>query len=326
MDFRAYRRRRVVVTGATGFVGRWVARELTAAGAELFLVVRDRARAAEIFRQYEIEGESVEADLTAPGSFRSLCGTLRPAMVFNLAVHGVAGDQRDPILAERLNASLPREIAVALAEVRDRTWEGPALVHAGSALEYGTAGGDLREDTPATPTTLYGITKLAGAQAIEDISAETGLPALTARLFMLYGPGEPSGRLFPALREAARTRRPLELTTGTQKRDFTYIEDVAEGLLRLGLVAGGGHRIVNLATGTLLPVRTFVETAAQVLDVPTDLLHFGSIPARVEEMEHLAINLDRLHALAGWTPATTIPEGVRKTLQFIDLHPSEHRD
>ena len=80
--------------------------------------------------------------------------------------------------------------------------------------------------------------------------------AVTARLFTVYGPGEHCGRLLPSLIEAARAEKPLELTAGTQLRDLTYVEDVAEGLLRLGLAQAEPGSVVNLATGHLTMVRS----------------------------------------------------------------------
>ncbi len=138
---------------------------------------------------------------------------------------------------------------------------------------YGKAGGDLAEDGPALPTTLYGRTKLQGTRVLAEGGPALGLRAITARLFTVYGPGEHPGRLLPALLQAARTGRPLELSAGTQCRDFTYIEDVAEGMLRLGRSAGD-NTIVNLATGRLTSVRTFAETAAGILGIACSNLRF----------------------------------------------------
>jgi nucleoside-diphosphate-sugar epimerase len=102
------------------------------------------------------------------------------------------------------------------------------------------------------------------------------------------------------------------------KRDFNYIEDVAEGLLRLGLCTPEPGQIVNLATGKLTSIRHFVEIAAEVLNIEPDKLKFGAIPTRKEEMNHSEVALARARQLIGWIPTTGILKGIRRTLKFTE--------
>src|SRR5262249_14570083 len=118
------------------------------------------------------------------------------------------------------------------------------------------------------------------------------------------------------LLETARTGKSLPLTSGVQKRDFTYVEDVAEGLLRLGLAQAKPGEVVNLATGRLTSVRSFVETAAEILKIPADRLSFGVIPTRAEEMQHDEVTTDRLRRSTAWAPSTTVADGIRRTRNF----------
>ena len=306
-----YRGVRVAVLGASGFIGKWVARKLCAAGARTYLVVRDPASA----ERSGISGEFVKADLSDTAAVREIYTRVRPAITFNLVGYGIDPGERDEALSYRVNAALPKDICEAAAASKDSTWAGQHIVHAGSALEYGEIGGDLREDGGARPTTVYGKSKLMGTQAIAERCATLGLRGLTARLFTVYGPGEHAGRLLPSLIQASRSGEPLNLTGGTQKRDFTYVEDVADGLLRLGLAEGvEPGAVVNLATGELVSVRDFIEAAASVLNIPTATLRFGAIPLRLEEMKHNRISLERLRGMLGWVPQTSIEEGVRRTV------------
>ena len=282
-----YRGVRVAVLGASGFIGRWVARKLCAAGACAYLVVRDPASAAGTFARYEISGEIVEADLSDTAAVGEIYRRIRPAITFNLVGYGIDPGERDEAISYRMNAALPKEICEAAAAWKDSTWAGQHFVHAGSALEYGEIGGDLREDGGTRPTTVYGKSKLQGTQLVAERCAALGLRGLTARLFTVYGPGEHAGRLLPSLIQASRTGEPLNLTAGTQRRDFTYVGDVADGLLRLGLAEGVEPGVVvNLATGELVSVRDFIEGAAAVLKIPSANLRFGALPTRLEEMNH----------------------------------------
>jgi len=316
MTWRAgYRDRRVLLLGGSGFIGRWVARHLAAAGADLHLVARDPARAEALWAGLGIRGAPITADLSRPGIAAEIVQAARPCITFNLAGYGIDPLERDAARAERINHRLVAELARAAGGQRDPEWAGQDLVHAGSAAEYGAAGGTLAEDTHPQPTSLYGRTKLAGTEAVVAATGEGLLRGVAARLFTVYGPGERAGRLLPSLIEAARSRTELPLTAGTQRRDFTYVEDVAEGLLRLGALAESTETPVNLATGRLETVRRFAERAAVVLGLPVERLRFGVLPGRQDEMVHEEVSVVRLRELCGWLPGTSIEEGVRRTIE-----------
>ncbi len=307
----AYNRKRILLLGAAGFIGRAVARALRQANAELLLV--DRSPLPNSVFDGHPKPSQFLVDLLPAGSVSSLIRELQPDIVFNLAGYGVDRRQRDPDLATRMNVGVPTEAARAASQLRSE-WQGLRFVHVGSALEYGTATGNLDENSEAKPTTLYGETKLAGTLAV----AAAGGKCLTARLFMIYGPGEIEGRLLPSLIDAARTGRHIPMTDGLQRRDFTYVGDAAEGLLRLGCAAvpEKPEPIVNLATGELRSVKEFVEIAAKVLGLRREQLGFGELPGRAEEMAHLPVAVDRLkRRTGGWLPRTSIEAGVLESME-----------
>ena len=311
----AYRGVGVLVLGGTGFIGRQVARQLGLAGASLHLAARHPDRAAAELARLGVTGVPLQADLSQPGVAGELIRSVRPSITFNLAGYGVDPLERDPALADRINHTLVTELAEAAGAVRSSDWPGQDLVHAGTAAEYGSASGALREDTRPEPTSLYGRSKLAGTEAVARATGGGTVRGIAVRLFTVYGPGERSGRLLPSIIAAARAGSDLPLTSGEQRRDFTYVEDVAEGLLRLGLVAGPAPGPVNLATGRLESVRGFVERAAAVVGLPAGRLRFGARPGRPDEMAHGDVSIARLRELSGWVPATTIEDGVRRTIQ-----------
>ncbi|HEX7069999.1 MAG TPA: NAD(P)-dependent oxidoreductase, partial [Rhodothermales bacterium] len=313
----AYAGVRVLVLGASGFIGRWVARMLTEAGADLHLTVRDAQASERVFADFGVSGRVLESDFSDQREVQEVLRDVRPSITFNLAGYGVDRSERDERLAQRINADFPAEVGTAAGAVRDAAWPGQDVVHVGSALEYGEVGGDLNEETEPNPTTLYGRTKLEGTLRLRDASRTTGARAVTARLFTVYGPGEHDGRLLPSILAAHRSGESLPLTEGLQKRDFTYVEDVAEGLLRLGLAEAEPGEAINLATGRLTTVRQFAETAADVLGMPADRLQFGSVPVRSEEMAHDPVSIRRLEARTGWRPTTGIREGIALAAAFM---------
>lgn len=315
-DLTSYRGVRALVLGASGFIGRHVASALSEHGADVIAAVRDGHAAARVFREHLIAADLRVVDLSRAGEATRLLHAVRPAIVLNLAGYGVDVTERDETLAKQLNTDLPAELADALDT--HMQWGGQALVHAGSALEFGVVGGDLSHPWHCEPTTLYGRTKLDGALALRETSELRAARAICARLFTVYGPGEHAGRLLPSLIEAARKPGELPLTAGVQLRDFTHVADVAEGLLRIGLVDHEyAPRALNLATGELHTVREFVEIAANELGIARERLRFGALPTRAEEMAHEPVSIASLRALVGWVPATSIAEGVRRTRAFV---------
>ena len=312
-----YKGIKALVFGASGFIGSWVTRRLTAEGADLYLVVRPDSAFKEVFETYSIFGEVLKADLHNSGAAAKIISLVRPDLVFNLAGYGVDRSETDEAAARRINAELIAEIAVAASGVVRDGLDRTRVVHVGSALEYGESRGNFSEDSLAHPTTLYGSTKLEGTQALARVCEDTGMIGITARLFTVYGPGEHTGRLLPSLIDAAGGSCPVKLTAGLQSRDFTYVEDVAEGLLRLGLTGLVRGQRVNLATGKLTTVRDFTERTAHVLTIPSENLLFGTIPVRAEEQKHAPVTVERLRTLTGWIPTCGIEEGVRRAAEFL---------
>lgn len=311
-----YRGQLVLVLGATGFIGRWVAARLSQAGARVFLGVRDGVTARALGPVYGIDGTIVQMDAADRTSVRELLGALRPAYVFNLMGYGVDPAERCAEVAYQINARLVECVAEAAGTAAAGGGTPWKTIHVGSALEYGAVRGNLDETCVPRPTTLYGRSKLAGTLGLSRVCRSQGVPGVTARLFTVYGPGEHDGRLLPSLVRAARTSAPLELTAGEQRRDFTYVEDVADGLLWLGLAPTEPGGVVNLATGRLSRVRDFVEAATSVLQISPDRLVFGALPTRPEEMEHEPVKVERLRRLTGRVPATDLAAGIRRTAVF----------
>lgn len=311
-SLRAYAGARALVLGGAGFIGAWVTRALVRAGADVYAVVRDRRVAEHRFSRMGVILPILECDLAESGRATSVLAAVGPAVVFNLASRGVERGTRDPDAMYALNARLVSEVCDGLAHSPSMSWPGVRLVHVGSSLEYGVLADGGDEGATPRPTVEYGQTKLMGTTAVREAAGLRGLKATTARLFNVYGPGEPSSRLLPTIFRAARTSEVVPLTDGLQQRDFAYVEDVAEGLLRLGLANVTPGEVVHLATGRLTMVRSFAELAAEISGVDPRRLAFGSLATDPQEVRYGRVSVARLQALTGWRPPTTVTGGIRR--------------
>lgn len=298
-----------MILGAGGFIGSCMQHALVKAGAHVTAVFRP----GHFQPGAEFTGSVVYCDLRDSEALRREVCTATPNVVFNMAGYGVYPAQTDAGLANRINRDMIATLVDAVATLGDGDWTGAKIVHAGSAAEYGDAGGDLRENSEALPSTLYGRTKLAGTMLLAERCAVHSIPSVAARLFTVYGPGERAGRLVPTLISAAINEEPIPLTNGIQRRDFVHVDDSVSAMMRLGTVAVGAGEIVNVATGTLHSVREFVEIAATVLSIAPERLRFGAIPERAGEMRHSAVSIAKLEDLTGWRPSITPAEGINRT-------------
>jgi UDP-glucose 4-epimerase len=282
----------------------------------VWLAARNGAAAARVAGDYGIAGAIAAVDVTRPGDLLALLRDARPAVTCNLAGYGVDRRETDPALANAINLELVTHLVDLVPRNRDVQWPGLSLLHAGSAAEYGVACGDLVEDGEACPTTVYGQTKLDATRAIEAAVRGGSILAVTARLFTVYGPGEHAGRLLPSILSARTTTGDIPMTTGAQRRDFTYVGDVAEGFVRCAAGSLPGWATINLATGRLHSVREFVEQAASALEIPLTRFRFGAVPHRTDDMAHLPVSTERARGWLEWTPATTIAQGVLASDEF----------
>ena len=311
-----YRDVPAVVCGGSGFIGAWVVRALVSRGARVHIVVRDAARALAALPDLSRHIGVRVADLARPGEATRALDALQPAVVFNLAGTACDRAERDPAIMTALNDLLALELATRAASAMHHPWSGVRLVHVGSALEYGPIRGRLHESSTPHPTTDYGRSKLAGTRHVACCCERDGTTAVVARLFTVYGPGEHPGRLLPSLQAATASGGAVALTAGRQRRDFTYVEDVAEGLLRLAVSRVRPGEVVHLASGRLTSVREFAETAASVLGIGAPSLQFGALPDLPDEMWQDEVDVARLRELTAWVPETPIREGIRRAWEF----------
>jgi nucleoside-diphosphate-sugar epimerase len=283
---------RVLVTGASGFVGRWAVAALVGRGTETIAVSRRPAAAPGV--------KSIACDLLDASAARKLLAEARPDIVLHLAwtvEHGKFWTAPENL--DWVGATLTLMRAAADAGVG-------RFVGVGTCFEYAwPSSGDCEEmATPLAPTTLYAVAK----DAVRRVGAEWGgLPFAWARLFYLYGPEEHEGRLVASIAARLARGEPAPMSQGLAERDFMHVRDAGEALAAVALSGVTGP--VNIATGEGPTIREIGETLARIAGRP-ELLRVGALPDRPGDPARIVGSAARLREEAGFSPKFGLLDGL----------------
>lgn len=295
----------VTITGAGGFIGQHVVRELLAEGRRVDAVIGRQNP----FPHPPPPGLTVHrADLLDGEAASRWVRTLRPDALVHLAWYTVPGrywtaPQNDQW--RRAGAALLR----ALAETGCRR-----VVVIGTCAEYDWSDGVCSDiSTPLRPATAYGIAKNRLREQLEETCLQAGMSGAWARLFFPYGPGEAEERLVPSVIRALMRQDVVRCTQGDYLRDYIYVRDVASALV--ALLDSGVTGAVNIASGHAVTIRQLVLTLVERFG-GGGRVEFGAIPARENEPARLVADVRRLTEEVGWRPQTDLLRGLDETIAW----------
>jgi len=258
----------IVLTGATGFVGRQILRDLIARGERVRVLVRDRERLTSGYDPARVEVLEIP-DLFAEAPER-LDALLADA---DLLIHAAWYAEPGKYLTSPLNLHC-LEGTLRLAQAFRRAGGG-RFVGIGTCAEYDFSGEVLTDETPLKPSTLYAACKASVFHVLSHSLGGEGVEFGWCRLFYLHGEGEDERRLVPYVRKQLQAGEPALLSAGLQVRDFINVVDAARMIVDFSL--GSLCGVANICTGIPMTVR---ELAEQIADEygRRDLLRFGARP------------------------------------------------
>lgn len=256
----------VLLTGATGFVGRQVHKSLAARGVPVRAAVRE---GTESRLAAPAENIATTADLFAEGIdwWTKICTGVDIAI--HVAWFAEPGSYlQSPKNEECLVGTLAFAKGSAQAGVR-------RFVGIGTCFEHDVSVGLLSTNTPLKPETPYAEAKAAAFRTLSSLLPRHGVAFAWCRLFYLFGEGEDGRRLIPYLRRKLAAGQPAELTSGTQIRDYLDVRDAGEMIAKVALGAAEGP--VNICSGIPVTIRAIAERIADEYG-RRDLLRFGARP------------------------------------------------
>lgn len=297
--------KRVLLTGAAGFVGAAVLHALSKKGRDIAVLLRatsDTRRISHLMNEITV----IRGDLSNLGDIHDQIAAFKPEGVVHLAWEGVKG-------AERNSQAQLSNVVTSIALYRLTESLGCSrFVGIGSQAEYGPQTGRIDESAVPRPTTIYGAAKLATSVLLERAAATSGRSFAWLRLFSSYGPGDDPSWLIPYVIGRLLARKKPSLSAAEQVWDYIHIEDVAGAIIAaLDSEACG---VFNLGSGQAQPLREIVTIIRDLID-PSLELGFGEVPYRSDQVMHLEADISALENATGWSPSVSLRDGLRGVIE-----------
>jgi nucleoside-diphosphate-sugar epimerase len=293
---------RVLLTGASGFLGSQATRRLAENGFELAVVGRRRPEL------HDVEIRFVEADLTDLASLRAARASVGPVeMVVHLAAlvpKTQADDEPGPMYEVNVEGTL--NLLTAFGD------DATGLVYASTAEIYGLpAGSDpLTEAVPPNPPSWYAATKLAGEYVCRTWSRARGVPACILRFSVIYGPADTINRALPNFIERALADENLEVFGGEELRDYLSVDDAADAVALAAERTPSGT--FNIGSGKGVTVRAAAEHVVQLTGSGAGI----DVLPRRKPAADMVLSIEQARVALGYEPHRFFPEGLDRQIDW----------
>lgn len=292
--------KRILLTGATGLIGRHCIPFLLAEDYEIHTV---SLKVQEI--KHDVQWHKI--DLLDLNQCKKLMNMVKPSHLLHLAWYVTPGNLNSLENFKWVKSSL----TLLQSFVQNG---GKRVVVAGTCAEYDWKYGYCSEKiTPLLPTTPYGICKHSLQILLDAFAKQTSLSSTWARVFFLYGPHENPNRLVSSVIRSLLNGKPALCSQGDQILDYLYVEDVASALI--AILESNVQGPINVASGIPIALKDVIHKIATNLN-RQDLVRLGAIPMRTHEPHLLVADVSRLLDEVNWKPKYNLDSGLEQTIEW----------
>ncbi len=301
-----------LVTGGAGFIGSHLAEELIRRGEQVrvadSLITGHRKNHAHLAGIDFLEGDLADLAI-AKRAVEGIDYVLHQA-----AIPSVPRSVEDPITSNRANIDSALNVLVAARDARVKR-----VVYAGSSSAYGnTPTLPKHEDMPTNPLSPYALQKLVGEQYMQMFTRLYGLETVTIRYFNVFGPRQDpsspySGVISVFAKALLENKAPTIYGDGEQTRDFTYIANVVDGVLRAVKAPDAAGQVINVATGSSISLNQLFASIREILGSGVDV-KYG--PVRHGDVQDSLADITRARTLLGYEPLVPFEAGLKKTIDW----------
>jgi len=310
-----------LVTGGAGFIGSHLAEELLRRGHRVRvvdnLVTGKRRNLDQISAADFVEGDLADRSVAE----RAAAGV--DYVLHQAAIPSVPRSVNDPITSNTANVTSTLNLLVAARDAGVKR-----LVYAGSSSAYGnTAALPKREDMPANPLSPYALQKFVGEQYGRLFTELYGFPTVTTRYFNVFGPRQDPGSPYSGVISLFATalpagKQPTIYGDGEQTRDFTYIANVVDGVLKACEAPKAAGQVVNVATGQRISLNDLLRTLNTIVGSNLQAIYKD---ARAGDVRDSQADISKAKALLGYSPSVDLEEGLRRTLSALRTRAKRRR-
>jgi nucleoside-diphosphate-sugar epimerase len=296
---------RVAVTGSTGFIGMHLLRGLHAAGAEIVAIAEAGRRIERLDSlPFHVERILVE-DMSHIGN---AIRQAKAEYVIHLSAF-VSTERSLHALDETLRQNLLPTISLLTAAAEMQV---ARVVLLGSCEEYSQKTTPFDTALATDPSSPYGAGKAAATAYARMFTNSFRLPTVVLRPSVVYGPGQSERMLISQVMKAMSKNRTVEVTGGEQTRDFIYVEDVVEAIIRSLTAPGIEGDAWNIGSGGVVTVRDCLERIERITG-RTGLIEYGKRPYSENEIFQYELKVQGTYAAFDWKPSVTLDDGLHKT-------------
>ncbi len=323
MDFKA---KKVLVTGATGFIGSRLVDRLVALGADVRAFVHYNSRSD--YGLLELLPEDVlEAVEIAPGDLKDGEAVRRSVkgceIVFHLgALTAIPYSYRNPYDMVQTNVSGTANVLNAALE-----YGVARIVHTSTSETYGTAQYQpIDELHPLVGQSPYSASKIGADKLVESYYLSFDMPVATIRPFNTYGPGQSARAVIPTIVSQALAGDTIRIGSTDPKRDFNYVDDTVAGFLAVASNDAALGEVINIGSGRTVSIAHVIEEISRILGKEFEIV---TDPARIRpeksEVGLLLADTRKAERLLGWKPEVPLEEGLRRTVEWIAAHRDRYK-